>query len=120
MNNKARNLGMQKTTYANSHGLVNSANKSCAYDLAILCEYAMANNKFREIVSCCRYQTKITFSFKKNLSKKSSMKKIVKKQKIEEEDKIEEDQEKDLDSNSEDEDMEKGKEYEFGEKMIEW
>ena len=37
MNNKAKFLGLQKTTYANSHGLVNSANKSCAYDLAVLC-----------------------------------------------------------------------------------
>lgn len=43
MNKKARELGMQKTTYANSHGLVNFANKSCAFDLAILCEYAMKN-----------------------------------------------------------------------------
>ena len=37
MNKKAREIGMHKTTYANSHGLVNFANKSCAYDLALLC-----------------------------------------------------------------------------------
>jgi D-alanyl-D-alanine carboxypeptidase len=37
MNKKARLLGLAKTTYANSHGLANSLNKSCAYDLAILC-----------------------------------------------------------------------------------
>ncbi len=37
MNNKVKILGLQKTTYANSHGLVNSLNKSCAYDLAVLC-----------------------------------------------------------------------------------
>ena len=37
MNKKARILGMLKTNYANSHGLVNFVNKSCAYDLAILC-----------------------------------------------------------------------------------
>lgn len=43
MNKKAREIGMHKTTYANSHGLVNFANKSCAYDLALLCEYAMKN-----------------------------------------------------------------------------
>ena len=37
MNNKAKKLGLQKTTYANSHGLANSSNKSCTFDLAILC-----------------------------------------------------------------------------------
>ncbi len=43
MNKKARALGMTKTTYANSHGLSNNLNKSCAFDLCILCEYAMLN-----------------------------------------------------------------------------
>lgn len=38
---------MHKTTYANSHGLCNIENKSCAFDLAILCEHAMENPKFR-------------------------------------------------------------------------
>ena len=43
MNIKARALKMKKTTYANSHGLSNSDNKSCAFDLALLCEYCMKN-----------------------------------------------------------------------------
>lgn len=47
MNNKAQQLNMSKTKYANSHGLVNPENKSCAYDLAILCEHAMSITKFR-------------------------------------------------------------------------
>lgn len=46
MNNKAKSLGMSKTNYANSHGLVNNMNKSCAFDLSILCEYALNNDKF--------------------------------------------------------------------------
>ncbi len=37
MNKKARFIGMSKTNYANSHGLANNLNKSCAYDLALLC-----------------------------------------------------------------------------------
>ena len=37
MNKKAKSLKMKKTTYANSHGLSNSDNKSTAFDLAILC-----------------------------------------------------------------------------------
>ena len=36
MNKKAKELKMSKTNYANSHGLVNSNNKSSAYDVAIL------------------------------------------------------------------------------------
>lgn len=52
MNSTAKRLGMLKTTYANSHGLVNPNNRSCAYDLAILCEHAMRKSEFRKIVSC--------------------------------------------------------------------
>ena len=47
MNNLAKKIGLFKTNYANSHGLVNADNRSCAYDLAILCEHAMSNPKFR-------------------------------------------------------------------------
>lgn len=47
MNCKAKELKMQKTTYANSHGLMNPNNRSCAYDVALLCEYAMKNAEFR-------------------------------------------------------------------------
>ena len=61
MNRKAKALGMEKTNYANSHGLVNSANKSCALDLALLCEYAMRNNEFKKIVSSKFYSTEISY-----------------------------------------------------------
>lgn len=37
MNNKAIELNMEKTRYANSHGLMNVENKSCPFDLAVLC-----------------------------------------------------------------------------------
>jgi D-alanyl-D-alanine carboxypeptidase len=43
MNIKARTLKMFKTTYANSHGLINYNNKSCAYDIALLSEHVMKN-----------------------------------------------------------------------------
>jgi D-alanyl-D-alanine carboxypeptidase len=43
MNAKAKELGMNKTNYANSHGLMNTSNKSSAYDIALLCDYAMRN-----------------------------------------------------------------------------
>jgi D-alanyl-D-alanine carboxypeptidase (penicillin-binding protein 5/6) len=61
MNKRARALGMAKTTYANSHGLSNNLNKSCAFDLCILCEYAMTNEKFRKVVSKIDYKCQIQY-----------------------------------------------------------
>ena len=61
MNKKAAELNMDKTRYANSHGLCNIENKSCAFDLALLCEYAMGNKKFKEIVSCRSYESIISY-----------------------------------------------------------
>ena len=55
MNIKASSLKMAKTTYANSHGLANSQNKSTAYDLALLCHFAMRNPEFRKIVHIRSY-----------------------------------------------------------------
>lgn len=59
MNSKASELNMQKTKYCNSHGLSNPENRSCAFDLAVLSEYAMNNSEFRRIVSCKIYETQI-------------------------------------------------------------
>ena len=59
MNAKARFLGMSKTTYANSHGLVNQNNKSTAFDISVLTEHALKNNRFREVVSCKRFVCQI-------------------------------------------------------------
>lgn len=46
---------MNKTNYANSHGLVNINNKSSAFDVAILSEYALKNDIFRRIVSTKKF-----------------------------------------------------------------
>lgn len=61
MNKKARCLGMMKTSYANSHGLSNNLNKSCAFDLCILCEYAMTKEYFRTVVSTKEYKSTILY-----------------------------------------------------------
>ena len=47
---------MTKTNYANSHGLINSMNKSCAHDIAMLSIYAMENQEFRKIVGTKKYE----------------------------------------------------------------
>ncbi len=59
MNEKAKELKMIKTKYANSHGLSNASNRSTAYDMSILSHYAMQKPLFREIVSCKIYTATI-------------------------------------------------------------
>ncbi len=50
MNQKAAEIGMQNTEFANPHGLDDHENHfSSAYDMAILTRYAMMNEKYREI-----------------------------------------------------------------------
>ncbi|THE15034.1 D-alanyl-D-alanine carboxypeptidase [Bacillus timonensis] len=50
MNQKAAEIGMQNTEFANPHGLDDHENHySTAYDMAILTRYAMRNEKYREI-----------------------------------------------------------------------
>jgi D-alanyl-D-alanine carboxypeptidase (penicillin-binding protein 5/6) len=54
MNQKARELGMADTCFANPHGLDNENHYTTARDLAKLTSYAMKNETFREIVSTRR------------------------------------------------------------------
>lgn len=59
MNIKAQELGMTKTNYANSHGLINLLNRSCAHDIAVLSYHCMKNSYFCAIVGCKFYSRKI-------------------------------------------------------------
>lgn len=50
MNEKAREIGMKDTHFANPHGLDDHENHvSTAYDMAILTRYAMGNDMYRKI-----------------------------------------------------------------------
>jgi D-alanyl-D-alanine carboxypeptidase (penicillin-binding protein 5/6) len=51
MNDKAAELNLKNTNYCNPHGLHNKHHSSSAYDLTILCSYAMQNDDFYKIVS---------------------------------------------------------------------
>lgn len=50
MNEKAKEIGMVNSSFANPHGLDNENHYSTAYDMALLTKHAMENDKFREIV----------------------------------------------------------------------
>ena len=52
MNNKAKDLGMNNTSFVNSSGLEDgdNANMSTVYDMALLSSYAINNSLYRKIV----------------------------------------------------------------------
>ncbi len=51
MNQKAQSLGLSHTHFTSPHGLDDEKHYTTAYELAILTDYALKNEKFREIVS---------------------------------------------------------------------
>lgn len=51
MNEKAKELGCTGTNFSNPHGFHDDDHYTTAYDLALIAQYAMKNEKFREIVN---------------------------------------------------------------------
>jgi len=51
MNKKAKELGLNDTNFTSPHGLDEEEHYTTAYELAIITDYAMQNEKFCEIVS---------------------------------------------------------------------
>lgn len=60
MNQKATELGCQNTHFTNPHGFHDDNHYTTAYDLALISQYAMKNEKFREIVATDTYQMDAT------------------------------------------------------------
>ncbi|QPA29905.1 D-alanyl-D-alanine carboxypeptidase family protein [Thermaerobacillus caldiproteolyticus] len=57
MNQKAAEIGMRDTEFANPHGLDDAENHySTAYDMALLMQYAMQNKEFRKIAGTKVYR----------------------------------------------------------------
>ena len=59
MNKKAKELGMQNTLFSNPNGLdiYDNGNISTSYDMALLMNYCMNNELFKEIISTKRYNS---------------------------------------------------------------
>ena len=58
MNQKAKEIGMQNTTFMNPTGLDDDTkNFSTAYDMALLSQYAYNNNVYKEIAQTKKYST---------------------------------------------------------------
>lgn len=76
MNEKARQLGLKNTVFKNTIGLDDEEQYSTVSDIATLLEYAMKNEKFKEIVNTPRYTTsdgEITFGGPVEKSRKYRM-----------------------------------------------
>lgn len=59
MNEKAEEIGMSNTLFRNPHGLdTDEDHLSSAYDMALLTQYAMGNEEYREISSTKDYRSK--------------------------------------------------------------
>ncbi len=59
MNKKAKEIGMNNTVFNNSHGLdEETENKSTAYDMALLSQYAINNPTYMKIASTKKYTAK--------------------------------------------------------------
>ena len=56
MNDRARELGLKETRFANPHGLDDKQNYSTSYDLALLASAAMENERFRKVVGTKSYR----------------------------------------------------------------
>lgn len=70
MNDKARILKMNKTRFANPHGLDHINNYSCCEDVLVMCKEAMSSEVICKIVATVRYKgTFKTFKDKKIICK---------------------------------------------------
>lgn len=64
MNQKAQQIGMKDTHFVTPSGLDDENHYSTAYDMALLCSYAMDNEQFRNIVS--QKSIKVSYVYPEN------------------------------------------------------
>lgn len=58
MNDKAREIGMTNSSFANSYGIEQTGHYSSARDISKLLKYALKNEKFKEVYTTKSYTTK--------------------------------------------------------------
>lgn len=63
MNEKAKELGCKNTHFVNPNGIHNENHYTTAYDLALIAQYAMKNQTFRDIVKTTSFTLPATTSY---------------------------------------------------------
>jgi D-alanyl-D-alanine carboxypeptidase (penicillin-binding protein 5/6) len=66
MNKKAKELGCKNTNFLNANGMHNENHYTTAEDLAIIANYCMENDTFKEIVSTLEYELPTTELYTNN------------------------------------------------------
>ncbi len=64
MNKKAKELGLENTNFVTPHGLDEEEHYTTAYELAKIADYALKNEKFKQIVGTNSYLVKIDKNYK--------------------------------------------------------
>ncbi|MDQ7096707.1 D-alanyl-D-alanine carboxypeptidase [Desulfosporosinus sp. PR] len=82
MNQKAADLGMKNTHFENATGLHNVNHYTTVKDLAILLNYALQNDTFREIFTSARHSTPPTNKHPRGITFNSTMFEELNRQKI--------------------------------------
>jgi len=59
MNEKAEKIGLENSNFVFPHGLDHPDHYTTPYDLALLADYALNNDKFRQVVSSKTYTVTI-------------------------------------------------------------
>ena len=67
MNQKANELGLKNTSFVTPHGLDSDGHHTTAYELAVITDYALNNEKFAKVVNTKHYTATIN-GYPKNLS----------------------------------------------------
>jgi D-alanyl-D-alanine carboxypeptidase (penicillin-binding protein 5/6) len=80
MNQKAEQLGMDNTHFANSTGLQNENHYTTVKDLSILLGYALQNKTFREIFTSSRHSTAATNKHPNGITFRSTLSQSLKDQ----------------------------------------
>ncbi|MGW8115154.1 D-alanyl-D-alanine carboxypeptidase family protein [Caproicibacterium sp. NSD3] len=78
MNQKAEQLGMKNTHFANSTGLQNESHYTTVKDLSILLTYALQNKTFREIFTSSSHSTAATNKHQDGITFTSTLSKSLK------------------------------------------
>ncbi len=73
MNNKAKELGLRNTHFANSSGLHNKEHYSTLTDMSVILQYAIKNPLCREILSTYKYTTNKTEQHPEGINLVSNM-----------------------------------------------
>jgi len=77
MNEKAKEIGLENSNFVYPHGLDNPDHYTTPYELAVLTNYALNNDKFRSVVNTKTYTVTIN-GYPKNIRNTNELLRLLK------------------------------------------